>query len=142
MNDIVLNKKESIERCIRQIRRYYAMESDVSFEEDYLKQDAIAINIQRACEQAIDLANYTIKVKKLGLPKESRESFTLLAENNFISQELANKLAKMIGFRNVLVHEYQSLDLQLMVDVIENRLDDLVQFTNNILKEFMPENKS
>jgi len=45
MNDIVLNKKESIERCIRQIKRYYAMDSDVSFEEDYLKQDAIAIKI-------------------------------------------------------------------------------------------------
>jgi len=45
MNDIVLNKKESIERCIRQIKRYYAMDSDVSFEEDYLRQDAIAIKI-------------------------------------------------------------------------------------------------
>ena len=139
MNDIVLNKKESIERCIRKIRRYYAMDSDVSFEEDYLKQDAIAINIQRACEQAIDLANYTIKVRKLGLPKESRESFKLLAEERIISQGLAERLAKMIGFRNVLVHEYQSLDLQLMVDVIENHLDVLVRFTDEILKEFIPE---
>ena len=139
MNDIVLNKKESIERFIRQIKRYYAMDSEVSFEKDYLKQDAIAINIQRACEQAIDLANYTIKVKKLGLPKESRESFNLLAQNNVISKDIANKLGRMIGFRNVLVHEYQSLDLQLMVDVIENHLDDLVCFTDEILKEFIPE---
>ena len=84
MNDIVLNKKESIERCVRQIKRYYAMDSDVSFEEDYLKQDAIAINIQRACEQAIDLANYTIKVKKIGLPRRAgRASNSWLKNTSF-----------------------------------------------------------
>lgn len=48
MNDIVLNKKESIERCIRQIRRYYAAPSDLPFAADHLRQDAIAINLQRA----------------------------------------------------------------------------------------------
>ena len=74
MNDIVLNKKESIERCIKQIRVYYASPSDIPFEENYLKQDAIAVNMQRACEQCIALANHTIKMRTLGLPKESRES--------------------------------------------------------------------
>ena len=67
MNDIILNKKENIERCVKQIYRYYDLTSEKSFEEDYLKQDAIALNLQRACEQAIHLANYVIKTKKLGL---------------------------------------------------------------------------
>lgn len=136
MTDIVLNKKESIERCIRQIRTYYRIKSDTSFEEDYFKQDAIAINLQRACEQSIDLANYTIRIKKLGLPKDSRESFRLLAQNKIISWELSLKLEKMVGFRNILVHEYQSLDIDLMRNVIENHLDDLVDFTNLIVKGF------
>ncbi|NOZ68909.1 MAG: DUF86 domain-containing protein [Deferribacteres bacterium] len=136
MNDIVLNKKESIERCIKQIRRYYALKSDVAFEEDHLKQDAIAVNLQRACEQAIDLANHTIRIRKLGLPRESKESFRLLAENSIIPQGLADKLAKMIGFRNTLVHEYQKLDINLMIDVIENHLNDLLDFADYIVKEF------
>ena len=136
MNDIVLNKKESIERCIKQIRAYYALQSEVAFEEDHMKQDAIAVNLQRACEQAIDLANHAIRVKKLGLPKESKESFRLLAQNSIIPDGLADKLEKMIGFRNTLVHEYQKLDINLMIDVIENHLDDLLDFTNYIVKEF------
>jgi uncharacterized protein YutE (UPF0331/DUF86 family) len=78
MNDVVLNKKESIERYVRQIRHYYTLPSDKSFEKDLLKQDAIAANLQRACEQCIDLANHVVKAKKLGLPKESKESFRLL----------------------------------------------------------------
>ena len=137
MDDIVLNKKESIERCIQQIRTYYALPSDVPFEEDYLKQDAIAINMQRAGEQCIDLANHTIRKQKLGLPKTSRESFRLLARNGIIPRELAAQLENMVGFRNTLVHQYQELDLQLMVDVIEHHLDDLIDFSNHIMAAFL-----
>jgi uncharacterized protein YutE (UPF0331/DUF86 family) len=136
MNDIVLNKKESVERCIKQIRTYYELPSEKPFEEDYLRQDAIALNLQRACEQCIDLANYVIKIRKLGLPKESKESFRLLAANRILPGDLVTRLEGMVGFRNVLVHEYQRLDVQLMIEVIENRLDDFLLFTDYILKEF------
>ncbi len=136
MNDIVLNKKESIERCIKQVRIYYASPSETPFEEDYLKQDAIAVNLQRACEQCIDLANHTIKKRKLGLPKESRESFWLLAQSGIIPRALATNLGNMVGFRNTLVHQYQDLDIQLLVDVIEKHLADLIDFTNFIVQEF------
>ncbi|NVO00648.1 MAG: DUF86 domain-containing protein [Geobacteraceae bacterium] len=136
MNDVVMNKKESVERCIRQIRAYYATISPLDFEEDYMKQDSIAINLQRACEQCIDLANYTIKARKLGLPKESKESFALLATAGIISNDLAKRLQGMVGFRNILVHEYQRMDISLMVDVIENRLDDMVVFSNHVLHQF------
>ena len=136
MNDIVLNKKESIERCVAQVRAYYATPSDLDFEEDYMKQDSIAINLQRACEQCIDLANHTIKVRKLGLPKDSKESFRLLAAARIIPAELAKHLEGMVGFRNILMHEYQRMDIGMMVEVIENHLEDLVLFSNHIVKEF------
>jgi uncharacterized protein YutE (UPF0331/DUF86 family) len=137
MNDIVLNKKESIERCIKQIRAYYLLPAQEAFEADYLRQDAIAMNLQRACEQCIDLANHTIRAGKLGLPKESRDSFRLLAANHIITQELALRLEGIVGFRNVLVHEYQRMDIKLMIDVIENRLDDLLLFVDNIVEYFL-----
>lgn len=136
MNDIVLNKKESIERCIRQIRAYYAMNTNLDFEEDFMKQDSIAINLQRACEQCIDLANHAIKVHKLGLPKDSKESFRLLAAARVIPEELAKHLEGMVGFCNILVHQYQRMDIGLMVEVIEKHLDELVLFTNQIITLF------
>jgi uncharacterized protein YutE (UPF0331/DUF86 family) len=134
MNDIVLSKKESIERCIKQVRLYYRIPSEIPFEEDHLKQDAIAVNLQRAAEQAIDLANHVIRKKKLGLPKESRESFEVLAEAGVIPHGLAGKLKGMIGFRNILVHQYEDLDVKIMVDVIEHHLGDLVDFTNHVVE--------
>jgi len=134
MNDIVLNKKEGIERCIKQVRFYYGMSSGIPFEEDFMKQDAIAVNLQRAAEQVIDLANHVIKKRKLGLPKESKESFDILATSGVIPRELAGKLKGMVGFRNILVHQYEDLDVKIMVDVIEHHLDDLVVFTNHVME--------
>ena len=134
MMDVILNKKESIERCVRQIRLYYATPSGLPFEKDHLKQDAIAANLQRAAEQVIDLANHVIRKGKLGLPKESKESFEILATAKVIPQELADKLKGMVGFRNIMVHQYQEMDIKIMVDVIEHRLDDLVVFTTHIME--------
>lgn len=131
--DVVLNKKESIERCIKQVRLYYAMPSELPFEEDHLKQDAIAINLQRAAEQAIDLANHVIRKSKLGLPKESKESFEILAKAKIIPDDLADKLIGMVGFRNIMVHDYQEMDIKIMIDVIEHHLDDLIVYTNHIM---------
>ncbi len=80
MNETILNKKVSIERCVRQVDEYYSHDSGVPFADDHLRQDAIAMNLQRVCELTIDIANYLIRKKKLGLPRDSRESFTLLQQ--------------------------------------------------------------
>lgn len=134
MPDVVLNKKESIERCIKQIRLYYGMQSEIPFEKDFLKQDAIAVNLQRAAELTIDTANHIIRKRKLGLPKDSRECFEILVREKVISDALGEKLKGMVGFRNIMVHDYQQVDIKIMRDVIEHCLDDLILFTNLIMK--------
>ncbi|QOC23552.1 DUF86 domain-containing protein [Wenzhouxiangella sp. AB-CW3] len=134
MNDVLVNKKISIERCVRQIREYYRLDSDLPFERDHLRQDAIAMNLQRAAELCIDIANHLVRKRKLGLPQDSRDSFSLLNEAGIIGDELANRLKGMVGFRNILVHEYRKLDLDIMVDVIENRLDGLLEFARLALE--------
>jgi len=134
MNEIVLNKKISIERCIAQIDKYYALKSGLPFETDYLRQDAISMNLQRASELAIDIANHAIKTRKLGLPQDSRDSFALLQRAGLIGVDQMNALQAMVGFRNVLVHEYRRLDMRVLVDVIEHRMRGLLDFANAILE--------
>lgn len=135
MNDVILNKKLSIERCIQQINAYYGMQTGLPFADDFLRQDAIAMNLQRACELTIDIANYLIKLMKLGLPQDSRDSFALLQQAGIISSEQAIGLQGMVGFRNTLVHQYQKLKLEIMIDVIEHHLHDLVDFAAAALRE-------
>ena len=133
MNEILLNKKISIERCLTQVEKYYAIDGGLPFEADYLRQDAISMNLQRACELAIDMANHVIKAKKLGLPQDSKESFSLLQNRGLISVEQMRSLQSMVGFRNILVHEYRRLDMGILIEVIEGRVRELLDFANAIL---------
>ena len=129
IDDIVLGKKERIDECVRRIRTYMADSSDRDFFDDSLRLDAVEFNILRIIELCIDLANHVVRVRKLGIPKESRASFTMLAREGLIPKELSKLLEGMVGFRNVLIHDYRELDIEVMKDVIEHRLDDLVVFT-------------
>ena len=133
MNEIILAKKISIERCIRQIRSYYASASDTGFDLDYLRQDAIAMNLQRIAERTIDIANHLIKRKKLGLPQDSADAFFLLHRAGLISVATMDRMKGMVGFRNVLVHEYRRMDLNIMVDVVEHHLHDPLDFADMAL---------
>ncbi len=92
------------------------------------------MNLQRASELVIDIANHLIKIKKLGLPQESKDSFTLLKRAGIIDSQMMKNLQGMVGFRNILVHEYKDLDLNIMVRVIENHLKDLLDFANIALE--------
>ena len=131
MNDVILNKIQSIQRCIRRAREEYRA-AGTHFPEDYTRQDAAILNVTRACEQAIDLANHVVKTAKLGIPTDSAESFDLLVQAQIITRDLAGKLRKMIGFRNTVIHQDQTVEVSIVGSVIERSLDDLVAFTERI----------
>jgi uncharacterized protein YutE (UPF0331/DUF86 family) len=112
MTDVVIiNKVERIERCLKRIAEDYAG-YEAAFLTDYMRQDAVILNLQRACElSSIGLANHILKKKHLGVPQSSAHSFELLSQNHLISQELATQMVKMVGFHNVAIHEYAILDI-------------------------------
>ena len=98
------------------------------FKTNYLLQDAAVLNIIRACETALDLANMLIRKRRLGIPSESRESFGILTREQLLERSLGTRLQKMVGFRNLAVHRYQDLDLDIVEAVIRTNLDDLLLF--------------
>lgn len=134
INETILNKKISIERCIVQVEKYYAQRGDAPFKDNYLLQDAIAMNLQRIGELAIDIANYLIKKKKLGLPQDSADAFVLLQRAGLISETLMQHMKGMVGFRNIVVHEYKKLDLAVMLNVIEHHLHEPLELANLALR--------
>jgi len=134
MNERLLNKKISIERCVAQVQSYYAQRGDTSLPDNYLLQDAIAMNMRRIAEPAIDVANYLIKKKKLGLPQDRADAFALLYRAGLISAATMAQMKGMIGFRNVLVHEYKKLEVGIMHDVIENHLNEPLAFADQALQ--------
>ena len=132
-DSVILNKTASIERCLRRVRKDY-MGFEKEFDSDFMRQDAILLNLQRACEQSLDLANHLIKTKNLGVPQNSKHTFVILQQNGIIGDELSKKLLNMVGFRNIAVHEYSKLDLAVVKSIIEKHLDDFRQFVKIALQ--------
>ncbi len=131
MNDIIINKTTIIERCVNRIHEVY--ENNPENLLDFTKQDSIILNIQRACEASIDLAMHIVKERKLGVPKTSRDGFNLLQEAKLIDANLANSLMNMVGFRNIAVHDYQALDLNILEAILEKHIDDFKRLTTVIM---------
>lgn len=129
---VIINKYGIIERCINRINDIY--ENNAENLKDYNKQDAIILNLQRACQATIDIAMYIISVKNLGIPQSKKGAFTVLEENNIITPKMAKQMRGMLGFRNIAVHEYQELDLDIIQSIIENHLQDILQFAKEMLK--------
>jgi uncharacterized protein YutE (UPF0331/DUF86 family) len=123
MNDIVVNKVQS-----------RAGLAGNDFRTDYMRQDAAVLNVTRACEQAIDLANHLIRTHKIGIPVSSADSFALLAMKRVIPTSLEDKMRRMVGFRNIAVHEYRKLNVDIVEAVIRTGLDDLWAFTDYVVK--------
>lgn len=131
-DEVVLNKVAVIERCLGRINEEY-VDNEVELESNYTRQDAIILNLLRASEAAIDLAMHATRVGKLGLPQESREAFTLLERAGWIETGLSRRMQAMVGFRNVAVHDYQRLSLEVVKSILEDHLNDFRTFASEIL---------
>jgi uncharacterized protein YutE (UPF0331/DUF86 family) len=133
VNDVVTNKIEIIERCIKRINEEYR--GDPANLANMTKQDSIVLNLQRACEAAIALAMHIVADKALGVPQTSRDAFTLLEENQLIDKKLGQCLKAMVGFRNIAVHDYQDINQAILQSIIEKEINDLQCFARVILKQ-------
>ena len=133
MDDVLLNKVAIIERCLGRIsEEYQGHENDL--ETNYTKQDSIILNLLRACESSIDAAMHLVRIKKIGLPQQSRDAFTLLNENGLLDDELCLRMQAMVGFRNIAVHNYQKISMPILRSILKEHLVDFQDFSRRIIE--------
>lgn len=132
VDDVLINKASSIERFVARAREEYDKDPD-SFATDFTRQDAAILNIQRACEAALDMGQHLIRRERLGVPQGARDVFQLLSQGGWVSPSLLTNLKNMVGFRNIAVHEYQTLQLPITVAIITQHLGDFLAFSSFIL---------
>lgn len=132
-DDVVVNKAATIERCVARAREEFER-APSTFATDFTRQDAAVLNVQRACEAALDMGQHLVRREHLGVPQSARDVFELLAQGQWIDAQLATSLKRMVAFRNIAVHDYQSLLLPILVNVITEHLDEFLQFTKVVLQ--------
>ena len=133
LDDVLLNKVATVERFVARAREEF-QRNPATFETDFTRQDAATLNIQRACEAVLDMGPHLVRREKLGIPQSARDVFELLARGQWIEAPLAEALKRMVAFRNIAVHDYQSLLLQILVSVDTLHLGEFLEFTQTVLK--------
>lgn len=117
---LFFNKVNIIERYLKRIYEEY--KNTLANLENLTKQDSIELNLQRASEASIDLAMHIVAERKLGLPQNSLDGFTLLKSEGIIPSSLSKKMKAMVGFRNIAVHDYQDINLVILQNILDEHL--------------------
>ena len=103
------------------------------FREDRMLRLAVERALQEAIEACLDIARRVLLMSGQPLPDTNRELFSALAGLGILRGEGVQRFAEMAGFRNVLVHEYDRIDLRVVHQVLRHRLGDLEGFGRAIL---------
>ncbi|MCW8957718.1 MAG: DUF86 domain-containing protein [Gammaproteobacteria bacterium] len=133
MDDVLINKATIIEHCLKRLDDLYPGHEH-ELETNLDRQDAILLNLQRACEAAIDAAMHLVRRNRLGVPQQSRDAFVMLEGAGIIEQELSERMQAMVGFRNVAVHNYQQLSIPIVQSILESSLTDFRDMVTVLLR--------
>ncbi|MGI9255607.1 MAG: type VII toxin-antitoxin system HepT family RNase toxin [Salinispira sp.] len=134
MNETLIQKIQSVQHCLKRAREVYRACKE-NFAENYDAQDIAVLNLIRLCETTIDIANFLIRRNKLGIPASGAESFELLGQAGLIEPKVVAGLRAMVAFRNIAVHQYKKLDINIVIRVIEHDSNDVVAFLDHIIGE-------
>lgn len=137
MDEVLLGKVAIIERCLKRIAEEY-IGHEAELETNFTRQDALVLNLQRACEASIDAAMHLVRIHRLGIPTESRQAFELLMKTGQLDAELGRRLIAMVGFRNIAVHAYQDIDIAILRHILVEGVGDLATFARQLLTAALP----
>jgi uncharacterized protein YutE (UPF0331/DUF86 family) len=129
---LVAKKLAFIETCVRELQTLAHPEQ---IQDDLREERFVEHTLQLAIQAALDVGSHIVSDERLGEPETSRDVFRLLGRAGFVSPDLRGRLEQMAGFRNVVVHLYQDVDLGIVRDVVENHLGDLLEFAAAIRRK-------
>ncbi|MCK5154363.1 MAG: DUF86 domain-containing protein, partial [Spirochaetales bacterium] len=99
---------------------------------NYTHIDAMILNIERACQAAIDMAQHLVAVHHAGMPQTSADAFILLKKINIISDDISKAMISMTGFRNTAIHEYQEMDMDILRAIAEKEYKSLIEYCREV----------
>jgi uncharacterized protein YutE (UPF0331/DUF86 family) len=129
---IVEVRLKKLNKVVSRLKQKQCINKDIFINnQDY--QDITERNFQIAIQTCIDIANYIIAGANLTVPDDEGNIFLILSKNKIISKALGNKIKGMVGFRNILVHDYLTIEPQQVYEMLQNKLSDFDDFAKAII---------
>ena len=131
--DLLLRKAADIDRYLGELSEFRAIDAS-AYAANWKTQRIVERTLHLAIEACMDLADHFVADRRLPVPETAAGAFLALSDSRALDPALAGALARMVAFRNILVHDYARLDPQIVLRVLAHDVDDIRRFRDAILE--------
>lgn len=131
--DLIAQKLESLRRCVERVCQKVP-ETAAALANDPDAQDILTLNLTRAVQLCVDIGAHLIAAQDKPAPDTMGQTFDVLADMGVISADLAVRMKKSVGFRNIAVHNYEAIDWAITHAVATRHIDDFAAFATAAAK--------
>ncbi len=128
---VVANKIESLRRCLDRVEQRCPPDLEQLLH-DLDAQDVLTLNLSRAVQICVDISLHILTSSSQPMPQTMGEAFTALVDEEVISGDIAEKMQKAVGFRNIAMHEYEKMNWAIVYSIATERLGDFKAFVQSI----------
>ena len=129
--ELVLAKLEALRRFVERVRERTPGSAEALANDEDM-QDIISVNLERAVQICTDIASHIVADSNEDPPSSMGAGFESMACLGLISQDLADRMKRAVGFRNISVHTYQQVDWAIVFDICMHRLVDFAEFARSV----------
>lgn len=133
-NELIEQKLESLRRCLQRIQGKCPSSAETLASDPDL-QDIVVLNLTRALQLCVDIGTHLISGMDTPPPSTMGQTFDLLAEIGVINTELAIRMKKAVGFRNIAVHNYEAINWQIVHAIATSHLNDFKGFAQAVARK-------
>tara|TARA_B100002003_G_C14135187_1_gene545880 strand:- start:1669 stop:2070 length:402 start_codon:yes stop_codon:yes gene_type:complete len=127
---LIVSKADKVYNCLKRIHEKRSVTLN-EFISDLDRQESILFNLQMAIQNCIDIAAHIVSDEELGVAGSTNEMFYMLQENGYLSLDLTERMVAAVGFRNLVVHEYEVVDLKRVYQIVQQDIFALKQYSKS-----------
>jgi len=131
--NVIDQKLESLRRSLRRIQEKCPRDAD-ALKKDYDAQDILALNLTRAVQICVDIGANLISGIESPPPDTMGQVFDILCDAGIIHAELAERMKRSVGFRNIAVHNYETIDWLVVHSIARNCPSDFEAFARAVME--------
>lgn len=134
---LIEQKLESLRRCLDRLRERCPNDARM-LASNVDAQDIVALNLTRAVQLSVDIgAHWIADHPEIPAPSSMGQTFDALEQAGLLDANLAARLKKAVGFRNLAVHNYESINWEIVFVICTTRLVDFDEYARAVLQALL-----
>lgn len=129
----IISKLENLAEYYRILKEIQKVNKKL-FISDYHFYSLAERHLQLCIEIMLDVSKMIINNQDLKKPEDNQNVFSVLKEEKIISKKLHNQLIGIVNFRNILVHDYEKIDREIIYNNLQKNIEQFVLFRKELAK--------